>query len=788
MRPFKHLNAKSLDAAVSALAEHEGRASVIAGGTDLLGTLKDGIHPDYPDMLVNIKTIPDLAYIQEDAGGLRIGALTRLYEIETHPIIKEKYGVLASAARVVASPQIRRMGTISGNICQEPRCWYYRHPENTFYCTRKDGKLCNALTGENQYHSIFGAVRVAETPCSAGCPANVDIATYMSKIRGGDIAEAARLLLETNPIPAITGRACPHFCEEACNRGKFDEAVSIRGVERFLGDYVLENPSLMKPAGNDSGKRVAIVGAGPAGLSAAYYLRKVGHRVTIFDRMPEPGGMLTYSIPAYRLPRDVVRRVAKIIEDMGVEFRLGVNVGKDVTVEDLRRDYDSLFLAPGAWRQPSIGLQGEELTKSGLEFLTNVSMGVREVPGRRVIVIGGGSVATDVGITALRLGAEEVTLVCLECREEMPAFEEEIEQAVAEGVKLLPSWGPARVLEAGGKVTGLEIVRCTSVFDENDRFAPTFDVCVRETVEANQIIMAVGQRTDLTFLGPASPVKVHGGGIAIDEDTQATNVSGIFAGGDVTSGRGTIVEAIAAGRKAAAAIDRYLGGARVQRKDRDRTAAGALLEFNHGYLRRVGRPEMPTLPVVERRIDAEDSSGFRSNDVEIEANRCFNCGCVTASPSDIAPALIALGTRIKTTKRSVAAEEFFTAGPATSTVLDPDELVAEIQIPAQKPGSKQVFLKYRLRKSIDFPIISVAAVLSLEADKVDQSRIVLGAAAPIPLRLRRVEASLEGKTITDEVAETAAALAVEEAIPLAKNRYKVQVTRALVRRAILAAA
>jgi NADPH-dependent glutamate synthase beta subunit-like oxidoreductase len=788
MRAFEHLDTTSLEGATSVLSGYAGKATAIAGGTDLLGTMKDAIHPVYPQALLNIKTIPDLAYIREDNDGLSIGALTKLHDIETSEAIKERYTVLAEAARAVASPQIRRMGTVGGNICQEPRCWYYRYPENVFYCTRKDGGFCNALTGENRYHSIFGAVRVAETPCSVSCPADVDIPSYMARVREGDLAGAARILLEANPLPSITGRVCPHFCEEACNRGQYDQAVSVRCVERFLGDYILDKASEMfKRPEDETGKGIAIVGSGPAGLSAAYYLRTLGHRVTVFDKMPEAGGMLQYAIPAYRLPKDVVRRVMGSIEHMGVEFRLGVDIGNDLTVDALIQDFDSVFLAPGAWRLPSIGLDGEEFTRSGLEFLTNVNSGVGEVPKRKVVVIGGGSVAIDVAITASRLGAEDVTLACLECREEMPALEEEIQQALDEGIKVMPSWGPVKVLRTAGRVKGVELVRCTSVFDENACFAPAFDGSVRETVEAEQIIMAVGQRTDLSFLGPELPIQTRAGLVLVDASTQQTDVRGVFAGGDVATGRGTVAEAIASGRRAAFAISRCLGGGEKRSEGEATEARKPLLRFNSAYLRRINRVETPKLPVGQRSTDAEDILGLTSAETTMEANRCFNCGCVAVCPSDIAPALIALGAKVETTRRTVAAEQFFSVAPMKSTILHQDELVTGIRIPAPKPGTRQVFLKFRLRNSIDFPIVAVAAVITKDATKVREARIALGAVAPIPLRARGAEEFLRGKEIGDGVAKKAAAIAVEEAIPLAENGYKVQITKALVRRAILAA-
>lgn len=426
MKSFKHINAKTIDEAVKLLKDYKGKAKLIAGGTDLLAILKDKILPDYPETIINVKTIPGLDYIKEDDQGLKIGALATLADIAESPTVKGKYKVLAEAAEAVATPQIRNMGTIGGNLSQDVRCWYYRYPHQVggrILCYLKGGRGCYAFTGENRYHSIMGACRVASPPCSSNCPGSVDIPLYLNKIREDDLREAAKILLNANPIPSITGRVCPHFCEQECNRGDFDESVSIRDIERFMGDYILENASeIIKPPETDTNKSVAIVGSGPAGLSAAYYLRMSGHRVTVFDRMEEAGGLLAYVVPTYRLPKDVVRRVVKTIKDAGVEFKLKVDVGKDITVENLKKDFESVFIASGAWTPLTIGLEGQELTKFGLDFLTNINLGVNEVPGKKVLVIGGGSAAIDVGITALRLGAEEVTLACVESREEMPAL------------------------------------------------------------------------------------------------------------------------------------------------------------------------------------------------------------------------------------------------------------------------------------------------------------------------------------------------------------------------------
>jgi hypothetical protein len=349
MKTFRHVSAGSVEEATSVLREAGGKARIIAGGTDLLGEMRDNILPDggYPEVLVDIKNIPGLDAITEEGGKLQIGALARLEDVAHNAAVMEGYPALAEAARRTASPHIREMGTVAGNICQNNRCWYYWVPDNLFYCLRKGGKACYALTGDARYHSIFGAARVESTACARACPNHIDIPTYMSKIREGEADEAAQILLRTNPLPAVTGRVCPHWCEADCARGEFDEAVSVREVERFLGDRVLEDPSgfYARPPW-DTGKQVAVVGSGPAGLSAAHYLRQAGHQVTVLERMPEAGGLLAYGIPPYRLPREVLRKQISALAGTGIEFKVGTEVDKNA-FEGLMKDYDAVFVAAG---------------------------------------------------------------------------------------------------------------------------------------------------------------------------------------------------------------------------------------------------------------------------------------------------------------------------------------------------------------------------------------------------------------------------------------------------------
>jgi len=766
--------------AVELLRKGNGKVSVISGGTDLLHGFKDHIYSRYPELVVNLRSATEGEYIKEENNWVSIGALTTLHNIERSELLKSQYRVLAQAASVVASPQIRNNATVGGNICQQPRCWYYRNADDLFTCLRKGGTFCSAMTGHNEIHSIFGSVDVGTTPCRSGCPAGSAIPSYFARIREGDYMEAAKMLLRTNPLAAVTGRVCPATCEEQCNRGNIDDALSIRSIERAVGDFILGHQSELISVGPSTGKKVAIVGSGPAGLAAAFYLREQGHSVRVFDKMPKAGGMLRYGIPSYRLPKSVVDAQIGLLENMGVEFYCNTEVGKQVKLSDLRKEYDAVFLASGAWSPVSIHIENEDKTLPAMEFLADVASGRREKPGDKVIVVGGGNVAMDAAITSRRLGAKEVVIVCLEDWGEMPAFKDEVQEALDEGINIEPRWGPNRVLLKDGKVVGLETIKCTSVFDENGCFSPKYDNSIKEVLDSDSVILAVGQRCDLSYieleLGISDRV------ITADPETQVTSASGLFAGGDAVSGPASVVKALAAGRRAVFTIDEYLGGAHKE----SIVSSSELKRFDSYSLSPSHRAEMAELSKEERGIDKEDALGFSLEQVKTEVKRCYNCGCVAACPSDTATALVALGAKIKTTKRVIDAEKFFAAGVLSSTVLEPDELVTEIRLPKAQNNTKSVYMKFRHRQAIDFPLVSVASVIRNENGKIAEASIVLGAVAPIPVRAKEAEHFLKGKEVNEEVAAKAADLAVNRALPLGKNHYKVQVAKTLVKRSILA--
>lgn len=782
MRRFEHLSPASLEEATAALSAKPARA--MAGGTDVLGELKDEIHAEYPRLVVDLKAIVGLDYVRSDTEGLRIGALTKLATVADDPIVAEAYPALAAAATSVASPQIRQMATVAGNICQSTRCWYYWVPDDRFHCMRKGGNACFALAGDNRYHSVYGGVRFRPTPCVSACPAGIDIPSYSVALQKEGLAAAARGVMSHNPMPAITGRVCPHFCETECNRSQVDESVSIRAVERAVGDFLLSHWEQVALApSRDTGKRVAVVGAGPAGLSAAYYLRMQGHEVTVLDRLDRPGGMLNHSIPRYRLPEEIVDRQVEILRELGISFRLGVEVGRDVSVQDLREQHDAVFLATGTWEERELGIgEGSDVT-SGLEYLRQARTATKGEASGHVLVIGGGNVAIDVARSAKRLGAERVTLACLESLPEMPAIRSEIDEAVEEGIEILPSCGPGRVVPADGRAAGMELVACTSVFDAAGAFAPSFDPDSRTTVGADRIIVAIGQRPDLSALRRELPESAFERGlIKVDQATQETAVPGLFAGGDATSGPGFVVWAIAAGRRAALAIDRYLGA------DGESVASGAATEeyCASSFATGSARAASPRLAAEVRGMTTEDVGGLTGEQARAEAGRCMDCACVSVNGSDLAPVLIALGARIKTTKRVIDATDFFAADVGTSTVLEEDELITELQIPRPVAGSRSSFIKFALRNSIDFPVVSCAVAITSTAGSIDAASICLNAVYGRPYVAVDAEEFLVGRQINPETAAAAGELAAKSGIPQSGNGYKLHIARALVARAILA--
>ncbi|MDF9408435.1 MAG: NADP-reducing hydrogenase subunit HndC [Pelotomaculum sp. PtaB.Bin013] len=465
------------------------------------------------------------------------------------------------------------------------------------------------------------------SPCQNTCPAGVDIPIYLDHIRNGRFYDAYMEVKRENPFPAVCGRVCHHPCEGKCNRAKLDEPLAVRALKRYAADWVYEQNKgfPVEPPGVATGKQVAIIGGGPAGLTAAYYLAKVGHRVTVFESLPFAGGMLKVGIPDYRLPAKTLAAEIKAIEGMGVTIKTNTRFGKDVTFADLEKQgFNAVFIAVGAHADQKLGVPGEELNGviSGINYLRDVKLGqAADVEGKTVLVVGGGNVAIDSARSAVRNGAKEVQVVYRRRKEDMPAFEDEIMEAEHEGVKFIFMTAPISVQGAGGQVTGLECQQSVpGDFDKSGRRRPVPVEDSNFVIPADVVIAAIGQNVQLDGITDAGVQTVRGL-VAVDPDSMATNIPYIFAGGDCASGPDTAIGAIAHGKKAAAAIDKYLGGSGVVVEPRDikREVSGEVIEDKRA------REIATCLPVADRKSFAEVENGFTKGQAMAEAMRCLRC-------------------------------------------------------------------------------------------------------------------------------------------------------------------
>lgn len=394
--------------------------------------------------------------------------------------------------------------------------------------------------------------------CRAACPAGVNTRGFIYFLKQGRIEEAIKVIREALPLPAVTGRVCFHPCESDCAHKAIDEAVNINGLERYVADYWLDEKAerilpLYVP-------KVAIVGSGPAGLAAAYDLIRMGYPVTVFESMPVLGGMLRVGIPEYRLPRDVLDAQINYIEGLGVEFKTETTIGKDLTIDDLKNSgYHAVLFAIGAQRSKKLNAKGAQCNEVlwGLDFLRDVNLKRKVTLMPRVLVIGGGNVAMDAALTALRVGAKEVQLACLESEGNMPVHEDSLNQAIREGITIHTSWGLETVTSSNNKVTGVQLVRCISVLDKQGNFNPSFDRGITKRIETDMIIFAIGEEPDLSLI-PAKITCSDTGTIVVDQLTSETSIPGVFAAGVAVLGPASVVESIATGKRAATSIDRYL--------------------------------------------------------------------------------------------------------------------------------------------------------------------------------------------------------------------------------------
>ena len=535
-------------------------------------------------------------------------------------------------------------------------------------------EACPVTVPETQHRAVYRLEGVQPqcavidkagiAPCANACPAGIHVQGYVALIADGRFQEAINLVREAIPFPAICGRICTHPCETECRRNEIDQPVAIRQLKRFIADWESRNagsPTIkaqQKLSPDIDGKRIAVVGAGPAGLTAAYYLVRRGHSVTVFEKLPIAGGMMAVGIPAFRLPKDILRAEISVIEQMGVELKTGVTFGKDITLDQLKSDgFQAVFLATGLHGSHKLGIAGEDLpgVLDGVTFLKNVALGNPVALGHRIIVVGGGNVAIDVALTARRLDCDEVTMVCLEKREEMPAWDFEIEEALEAGVEIVNCFGPNRFVEKNGIFAGIEFKRCTCVFDDQCNFNPQYDETDLNTLAAQNAIVAIGQKAALNVNATRQIACSPRGEIIADPISWQTNIPWVFAGGDAVYGPQSVVEAIASGKQAAESIHRYLtgydlkAGRRSNRADfrwqtaaavnstDDRSVGEAVREDYQipiaqrplSDAQRIPKPreQMPVLSLAERQsCFAEVELGYSQEQALIEARRCLVCG------------------------------------------------------------------------------------------------------------------------------------------------------------------
>lgn len=477
-------------------------------------------------------------------------------------------------------------------------------------------------------------VDTGTSPCKAECPAHIGIQGYIKKAAQGKYREALELIKKENPFPAVCGRICPRKCESACTRGEVDDPVAIDDIKKFIAEQDLNADNRYVPEiKKNYGNKIAVVGAGPAGLSCAFYLARDGYRVTVFEKQNALGGMLRFGIPSFRLEKDVVNAEIDILKEMGVEFRTGVEVGKDVSLKDLRtQGFEAFYLAIGAQSGRKLGIEGEDAegAVTGVDFLRGVNLGEDTKLEGKTVVIGGGNVAIDVARTAVRVGASKVDMFCLESRVQMPALGEEIEEAEAEGISINNSWGPKRIIAENGRVVGVEFKKCVSVFDENKRFNPKFDENDTMTVEANNVLVSVGQSIDWGNLTEGTKIELNPNRtVKADPVTYQTGEPDVFAGGDALTGPKFAIDAIAVGKQGAVSIHRYahkgqsLTVGRIKRDYRPLDKANLDLE---GY-DLLPRQKAEHADGGKQRESFGDSRGtFTEEQIRKETERCLGCG------------------------------------------------------------------------------------------------------------------------------------------------------------------
>lgn len=470
------------------------------------------------------------------------------------------------------------------------------------------------------------------SPCRAACPAHTDVQAYVGLIAQGRYSEAFEVITSVNPIASVCSMICHHPCEQACRRCAIDEPLAVRHLKRFAIEKSLDyRRNKRRLVQKTKGKSIGIIGSGPSGLSAARDLAEFGYSVTIYERHPVLGGMLSSAIPPYRLPREVLKEDIDDVISKGIEVKTNFEIGKDATFDELTKKHDAVLIAIGLSQSRSLNIPGVEGpgVLLAIPFLEDVAFGRNPALGNKVLVIGGGNVAMDVARSARRLGVKEVSMVCLESAEEMPAWKWEVDEAVEEGIKINHRWGPKAVRREDGKVNGLDVVKVKSVFDTNGRFNPSFDNEQTSLLEADTIIITIGQMSALSFLKD-SDVKIdERGRVEWNQATQMSSVKGVFLAGEVVTGPGSAIAAVANGHRSALAIHLYIQGEEIEGKlpVQEKEKIGQMPAEVAEKISREPRIRIKHLaPEVRCSTMDHFEIGYSEKEALEEAGRCRGCG------------------------------------------------------------------------------------------------------------------------------------------------------------------
>ena len=556
-------------------------------------------------------------------------------------------------------------------------------------------------------HNKINCYDTGTSPCKTACPAHLAVQGYVKMAAEGRYAEALKLIRQDNPFPAVCGAVCNRRCEDRCTRGLVDAPVAIDEIKKFLALRELDEKEQFIPiCENGEGKQwdeypIAVIGAGPAGLSAAYYLRTEGYPVTVFEREARPGGMLMNGIPQFRLEKDVLEAEIDIIRKMGVKIECGVDVGKDVTLDDLReRGFKAFYLAIGLQGGRKAGVPGEDAPEvlSGIDFLRNVNQDSSARFDGDVVVVGGGNVAADVARTAVRAFDGKVTMLCLESREEMPAAKDEIAEVEEEGIEIRNGWGPKEILTENGHVTGIVFKKCTRVYDDEHRFSPCYDEDETITVPCGHVLLAIGQSAEWGDLLAGSKVKVRPNGTAIaDPVTYQTDEPDIFVGGDIYHGARFAIDAIAEGKQGMVSINRFVHPGQSLTIGRD---LKEFIELDRDDIRIDSYDNAPRqTPGLKSGKASETFSDLRlpltEEQVKAEANRCLKCGATVVDLNQC------VGCGLCTTRCEFDAIHLTRDIPEASQMHTAEEMMKCVGPYALKRGFK--ILKRKVTGKPDYP-------------------------------------------------------------------------------------